>query len=68
MEVVEQMFTLVHQTLLQSQTFLKHHSISSAGGFNILLNGIRVLKVSDLCLALILRFKLHIKLKKSDHR
>ena len=40
-EIVEKLFSLVHGTLLQAQTFLRHSSISSAGGFNLLLNGIR---------------------------
>ena len=44
--VLEKLFSLVQQTLLQAQTFLRHNSISSSGGFNILLNGIRVLKVT----------------------
>ena len=46
--VLEKLFSLVQQTLLQAQTFLRHHSISSSGGFNLLLNGIRILKVTTL--------------------
>ena len=46
--VVEKLFSLIKQTLLQAQTFLRHHSISSSGGFNLLLNGIRILKVRTL--------------------
>ena len=38
-------YQTVHKTLVSAETFLKHKSISSKGGFIIKLNGIRVLKV-----------------------
>ena len=53
-KVVEKLFSLIQQTLLQAQTFLRHHSISSSGGFNLLLNGIRILKVTTLARTLTL--------------
>eukprot|EP00091_Calanus_sinicus_P016504 TRINITY_DN35902_c0_g1_i1.p1 TRINITY_DN35902_c0_g1~~TRINITY_DN35902_c0_g1_i1.p1 ORF type:complete len:134 (+),score=18.53 TRINITY_DN35902_c0_g1_i1:3-404(+) len=46
-EVTQKIFHAVHRTLVESETFLRHSSISSHGGFKIKLNGIRVLKDWD---------------------
>jgi len=43
-QVMQKIFKTVHRTLIEAQTFLRHSSISSHGGFKIKLNGIRVLK------------------------
>ena len=43
--VMQKIFKTVHRTLIEAQTFLRHSSISSHGGFSLKLNGLRVLKV-----------------------
>jgi len=43
-EVMQKIFKIVHRTLLEAQTILRHNSISVHGGFKIKLIGIRVLK------------------------
>ena len=44
-EVNEKIFKTVHKVLMGAETFLKHKSIREAkGGFQLKLNGIRVLK------------------------
>ena len=44
-DVNAKIFKIVHKTLMGAETFLKHKSISKIkGGFQLKLNGIRVLK------------------------
>ena len=43
--VKAQMMRMIYSVIVSAETYLKHSSISKSGGFNLVINGIKMWKV-----------------------